>query len=77
MQQQKPHQCGWLLKAVGFAGFPATEKPVIFFMAKKEDKDKIISDLRTQIIELTKAAGKLALENQDLKAKIKKSKSHK
>jgi len=46
-------------------------------MAKKEDKDKIISDLRTQIMELTRAAGKLAAENQDLKAKIKKSKSHK
>jgi hypothetical protein len=29
-------------------------------MAKKEDKDKIISELRTQIMELTKAAGKLA-----------------
>lgn len=30
MQQQKPHQCGWLLKAVGFPGFPATEKPGFF-----------------------------------------------
>jgi hypothetical protein len=30
LQQQKPHQCGWLLKAVGFPGFPATEKPGFF-----------------------------------------------
>jgi hypothetical protein len=31
LQQQKPHQCGWLLKAVGFPGFPASEKPGFLF----------------------------------------------
>ena len=46
-------------------------------MPKKEDKEKQINELRAQIIELTRAAGKLAIENQELKHKLKKRKSHK
>lgn len=46
-------------------------------MPKKENKDKSINELRAQLIELTRAAGKLAMENQELKEKLKKRKSHK
>lgn len=42
-----------------------------------KDKDKIIQNLQKELMEITKAAGKLAKENQDLKEKLKKLKSHK